>query len=69
MCMAMKQLEWAEIYRRIRRTETVEVQERKIQKFPSRERNHAVRRKNNNNNFRSHANCETCARVAAKENR
>ncbi|CAH2075583.1 unnamed protein product, partial [Iphiclides podalirius] len=68
MCLAMKQLEWAEVCRRLLRAERSEP-ERKMQKFPSRERNHAVRRKNNNNNFRSHANCETCARVAAEQDR
>lgn len=45
----------------------VKEQPRKIQKFPSRERNFAVRRKNNN--YRSHANCVACAKIAEKENR
>ncbi|OWR45636.1 hypothetical protein KGM_210097 [Danaus plexippus plexippus] len=68
MCLSLKQLEWAEIYRRVIKGDKEEVTERKIQKFPSRERNHAVRRRSNNN-FRSHINCQTCARVAEDENR
>ncbi|CAF4904433.1 unnamed protein product [Pieris macdunnoughi] len=65
MCLSLKQLEWAEICRRLKKDEPVA--EKKIQKFPSRERNHAVRRKSNNNNLRSHVNCEACARVAENE--
>ncbi|CAG9560739.1 unnamed protein product [Danaus chrysippus] len=68
MCLSLKQLEWAEIYRRVIKGDREEVTERKIQKFPSRERNHAVKRRNNNN-YRSHINCQTCARVAEDENR
>ncbi|CAH2233089.1 jg10565 [Pararge aegeria aegeria] len=63
MCLSLKQMEWADIYRRVIKNDKEEVQE-KLQKFPSRERNHAVRRKLNNNNFRSHANCVTCAKIA-----
>ncbi|KAJ8733016.1 hypothetical protein PYW07_015615 [Mythimna separata] len=55
-------------WRRITGTDKEPVKEKKIQKFPSRERNFAVKRKFNNN-MRSHANCESCARVAEKENR
>jgi hypothetical protein len=70
MCLSLKQLEWAEICRRVIGNEkTPEVGQRKIQKFPSRERNYAVkRRKNNNNNVRSHANCPSCAKIAQEEN-
>ncbi|CAH3987581.1 unnamed protein product [Pieris brassicae] len=65
MCLSLKQLEWAEICRRLKKDEPVT--EKTLQKFPSRERNHAVRRKSNNNNLRSHVNCEACARVAESE--
>ncbi|CAG4976754.1 unnamed protein product [Colias eurytheme] len=66
MCLSLKQLEWAEICRRIRNKDST-LTEKKIQKFPSRERNYAVRRKYNNNSMRSHVNCEACARVAEEE--
>lgn len=68
MCLSLKQLEWADVYRRITGSDKEPVKERKIQKFPSRERNYAVKRKFNNN-MRSHVNCESCARAAEKENR
>ncbi|CAK1552810.1 unnamed protein product [Leptosia nina] len=70
MCLSLKQLEWAEICRRLRNKDVSEADrdgEKKIQKFPSRARNHAVRRKSNNNNMRSHVNCAACARVAEDE--
>lgn len=63
-------MEWAEVYRRVVGPEPEPVaRERKIQKFPSRERNHAVRRRrnNNNNNVWSHANCPSCAKIAQQE--
>lgn len=68
MCLSLKQLEWADVYRRLTGGEKEPVKEKKIQKFPSRERNFAVKRRHNNN-MRSHVNCESCARVAEKENR
>lgn len=63
MCLSLKQLEWAEVYRCISGNEEEPITQRKIQKFPSRQRNYAVRRKNNNNNMRSHINCQSCARA------
>lgn len=64
MCLSLKQLEWMEIYRRVIKSDKEDIGDmRKIQKFPSRERNHAVRRKNSNNNFRSHVNCQSCAKA------
>ncbi|VVC88526.1 unnamed protein product [Leptidea sinapis] len=68
MCLSLKQLEWVDIRRRIIGTRETgpDIPERKIQKFPSRERNFAVRRKNNNS-IRSHINCEACARVADEQ--
>lgn len=68
MCLSLKQLEWAEVRRRILGEK--EATTKKFQKFPSRERNFAVRRKKtNNNNTRFHEHCEDCARIAERENR
>lgn len=65
MCLQLKQFELADVYGKM--TTDKPEKERRIQKFPSRERNFAVRRKNENNNFRPHVNCQSCTEVAERE--
>lgn len=65
MCLQLKHLELADVYRKV--TAEIPERERRIQKFPSRERNYAIRRKNDNNNFRPHVNCQSCEKVAERE--
>lgn len=65
MCLQLKQIELAlKQFQKIKadKPET----ERRIQKFPSRERNFAVRRKQANH-FRAHVNCQSCEKVAERE--
>lgn len=74
MCLSLRQLDWSEVRRLITGKETkpitVEVEKKKTPKFPSRERNYAVRRKKtNNNNVRRINNCECCARAEQDEQR
>ncbi|CAG9138443.1 unnamed protein product [Plutella xylostella] len=64
----MEELEWADVYKRIVGGQSEPqpvIHEKKYPKFPSRERNFAVRRrKNNNNNVVRVNNCQTCARAS-----
>ncbi|GBP88140.1 hypothetical protein EVAR_59674_1 [Eumeta japonica] len=67
MCLSLRHLEWAGMCRKlagakeVKKAEDAEPGEKKkTPKFPSRERNHAVRRRKTNNNTNNH-NCECCA--------